>query len=374
VRIPFIRWSVVVGLLTLVLGPQIAMAQLAVGSWPILGHDLRHTAQSDLLGPQTGLVLWRALTVGFVKGSPIVGPDGTIYLGISKGFCAIEPVTATPKWCTTLGGTIRRNAPTLSADGTLYIGDRNNRLNAIAAADGTHKWSYAVGNDGDVSTSPAIAPDGTIYMVGTGAGIVHAFNPAGTLLWKRPLGGFVVYSSPALGADGTIYVGNTNGDLCAVSPAGVLLWKANLKGGIRFGSPSIGADGTIYQGSTGGIGAVSPEGDVLWQREEMGYVATAPAIAADGTIYVAGQKGFYALNPDGSVRWSLVTGERFRSSPVIGSDGVIYTGAGRRVVALRPNGTLLWEFTLRRQILAQPAIGPNGVLYVGADGFYAFQD
>jgi len=83
-------------------------------------------------------------------------PDGTIYLGVNKGFCAIRPTDGTPIWCTRLSGTIRRNAAAIGADGTLYIGDRANRLWALDP-NGNKKWFYAIGNDGDVNTSPAIA-------------------------------------------------------------------------------------------------------------------------------------------------------------------------------------------------------------------------
>jgi large repetitive protein len=350
-----------------------AGAQLADAPWPMVGHDVRHTSQSELVGPQTGLVLWRAQTSGFVKASPIVGPDGRVYVGVKKGFCAVDPASGNPIWCNKLAGVVRRNAAAIGADGTLYIGDRANRLWAINP-DGTTKWSFAVGNDGDVNTSPAIGTDGTIYMAGTFNGVVHALDPDGNLLWRLPLGSAVSYSSPAIGADGTIYIGTVRGTLAAISPDGVLQWNAILRSSIRFGSPSIAADGTIYIGTKAGLSAVSPAGDILWQVEAPGYVATAPAIATDGTIYVSGHEGFFALAPDGSILWSKQTGERFRSSPAIGADGTIYTTAGSRVLALNPDGTELWQFGLRRVVLSAPAIGPGGVLYVAADGFYAFAD
>lgn len=367
------RRTVPIALVALLAFAAAASAQLATAPWPMVGRDLGHTSQSDIVGPQTGLVLWRAQTSGFVKSSPVVGADGRVYVGVKKGFCAIEPTTGNPIWCNKLAGVVRRNAAAIAADGTLYIGDRANRLWAINP-DGTTKWSFAVGNDGDVNTSPAIAPDGTIYMAGTFNGVVHALSPDGDLLWRLPLGSAVSYSSPAVAADGTIYIGTVRGQLVAISPAGVLQWQALIRSSIRFGSPSIGADGTIYVGSKAGISAVSPAGDILWQNETPGYVATAPAIATDGTIYVAAHEGLFALAPDGSNEWSIQTGERFRSSPAIGADGTIYTTAGNRVVALNPDGTELWQFGLRRVVLAAPAIGPGGVLYVAADGFYSFAD
>jgi outer membrane protein assembly factor BamB len=377
--IPGFRSSVAM-LSLLLAGP--AAAQLAVGGWPMAGNDLRHTGQSPYVGPHDPAIQWRAETSGYVKGSPIVGPDGTVYLGLVKGLCSVDPEIGEAYWCSQLSGVVRRNAPAIATDGTLYIGERANRLWAFDD-EGDAKWFFAVGNDGDVNTSPAIAPDGAIYMAGTFNGVVHALEPDGELRWRLRLGFPVSYSSPAIAPDGTIYVGTVRGLLFAITdgmiegePAGVIKWTANVRGGIRFGSPSIASDGTIYIGSKRGLSAIQPtDGSIRWHFDDTGTVATTPAIATDGTIYVAGLDGFFALNPDGSQKWSLESGERFRSSPAIGADGIIYVAAEKRLLALQPaDGEILWEYTFGRVVLSAPAIGPNGALYIGADGFYAFKD
>ena len=70
--------------------------------------------------------------------------------------------------------------------------------------DGTQKWAFATGDW--VDSSPAIGADGTIY-VGSYDGKLYALNPDGTQKWAFTTGD-AVYSSPAIGADGTIYVGS----------------------------------------------------------------------------------------------------------------------------------------------------------------------
>ncbi len=50
-----------------------------------------------------------------------------------------------------------------------------------AAAPGTLKWSYATG--GGIYSSPAVGPDGTIY-VGSRDFSLYAINPDGTLKWS----------------------------------------------------------------------------------------------------------------------------------------------------------------------------------------------
>ena len=60
-----------------------------------------------------------------------------------------------------------------------------------------------------------------------------------------------VDSSPAIGTDGTIYVGIGDDNLYALNRAdGSLKWKYATGRRLRS-SPAIGADGTIYVGSDG---------------------------------------------------------------------------------------------------------------------------
>ena len=57
-------------------------------------------------------------------------------------------------------------------------------------------------------------------------------------------------------------------------------------------SPAIGADGVIYVGSQGHvIYALSPDGEVLWSYETEGGVECPPAIGVGGTVYVGDIKG-----------------------------------------------------------------------------------
>ena len=118
------------------------------------------------------------------------------------------------------------------------------------------RWSFAT--DGAVSSSPAIGADSTIY-VGSSDNRLYAINPDGTLKWSLLKDGDWE-SSPAIGGDGTIYVGSSDGDLYAIKPDGNLKWRFILGGAIES-SPAIGGDGTIYVGSSDGdLYAIDPGG------------------------------------------------------------------------------------------------------------------
>jgi outer membrane protein assembly factor BamB len=106
-----------------------------------------------------------------------------------------------------------------------------------------------------------------------------------------------VFSSPAVGADGTVYVGNRNNNVYALNPIdGSIKWV--FPGlGMADSSPAIGADGTIYTGAFS-LYALNPDGTEKWHYQAFSWVNSSPAIGSDGTIYVGGSDGYvYAFAP-----------------------------------------------------------------------------
>ena len=98
-----------------------------------------------------------------------------------------------------------------------------------------------------MTSSPAIGSDGTVY-VGSGDKKLYAINgKSGIKLWEFKTGSGVL-SSPAIGSDGTVYVGSKDKKLYAINgKSGVKLWEFETGG--RVNSPAIGSDGTVYVGS-----------------------------------------------------------------------------------------------------------------------------
>lgn len=80
------------------------------------------------------------------------------------------------------------------------------------------------------------APSQNFSFVGTG----YAVMPA----WGLAVGP-VYYSSPVIGPDGAIHVGNLDGDIIALRPDGTEKWRITTPFRI-FGSPAVANDGTVY--------------------------------------------------------------------------------------------------------------------------------
>ncbi|WP_307903901.1 beta-alanine-activating enzyme beta-propeller domain-containing protein [Haliovirga abyssi] len=225
------------------------------------------------------------------------------------------------------------------------------------------KWSYKTG---DWVSSPAIGSDGTIY-VGSSDNKLYAINPDGTLKWSY-LTGYWVTSSPAIGSNGIIYVGSWDHRLYAINPDGTLKWSY-LTGYRISSSPTIGSDGTIYVGSRdSNLYAINPDGTLKWSYLTGNSINSNPAIGSDGTIYVGSHDNkLYAINPDGTLKWSYLTGDWINSSPVIGSNGTIYAGScDHKLYAINPDGTLKWSYEIENSIDSSPVIGSDGTIYVGS--------
>ena len=87
-------------------------------------------------------------------------------------------------------------------------------------------------------SSPAIGSDGTVY-VGSDDNKLYAINgKSGVKLWEFETGGDVC-SSPAIGSDGTVYVGSYDKKLYAINgKSGVKLWEFETGGGVPPPPPS----------------------------------------------------------------------------------------------------------------------------------------
>jgi|GEM_PF-1835821 outer membrane protein assembly factor BamB len=235
----------------------------------------------------------------------------------------------------------------------------------FAQTPGTMKWVFTTGND--VSSSPAIGSDGTIY-VGSEDSKLYAINPNGTKKWEFLTGGSIYISSPSVGIDGTIYVGSSDNKVYAINPDGTKKWEFTT-GGIIYSSPAVGFNGTVYIGSSDfKLYAINPDGTEKWEFSTGSWVDSSPAIGIDGTVYIGSwDNTLYAVNPDGTKKWEFSADNWIDSSPAIGSDGTIYVGSfDNKIYAINPGGTKKWEFSTAGANSSSPAVGIEGTIYVGS--------
>ena len=225
-------------------------------------------------------------------------------------------------------------------------------------------WTFKTGRE--VASSPAIGKDGTVY-VGSHDNALYAVRPDGKLKWKIETGNWV-HTSPAVAEDGTIYFASYDNSVYAATPDGKLKWSVPLDRRVES-SPAIGADGTVYIGDDDkNLYAISPKGEVKWKYKTDGIVVGCPAVGADGTIYVgSGDNNLYAINADGSLKWRFATRGEVHSSPAIGADGTIYVGSSdMNLYAVDRTGKEKWHFATGDKIYSSPALGSDGTVYFGS--------
>jgi len=272
--------------------------------------------------------------------------------------CRAQPA-ATNLWTFALPGVSSDSSPAIAPDGTIYQATFTGQLAAVTPR-GELKWTFKAGRE--IKSSPAIADDGTIYF-GSRDRKFYAVTPQGKLKWTFQTGAWID-SSPAIATDGTIYSGSWDANFYALNPNGSLKWKFPA-GGIIDSSPAIGADGTVYFGSHDKkFYALKPDGKLFWSFTTGGQIISSPAIGADGTIYFTSTDGnLYALHPDGSERWHLQTGGMTASSPVLDPNGNLYVMVKECLFSFTLEGTKRWAWCGALDNDDSVAIAADGLVY-----------
>ncbi len=273
------------------------------------------------------------------------------------------------------------SSPVLGPNDTLYQVDDQGRLHAFRASSGQALWtSQAVlGTDASdagypasfvvsyQTSSPAVGADGTIYAVseanyGTAqAGGIWKFDPTTGNATEILDKGWYLGSSPVIGPDGTIYAGSVDGTVYAVKPNGTLVYQAavpaNGCGGgqspLIQGSPALDSGGNLY----------------------IGY-------GCSGDIKNGLHGGVMKVSPSGQVLWtarspatvtgpnSTTPGGEVLTAVVLSADGnTLYaTDNQAHVFALQTgSGAQEWSFSVSTSKLTvgSPALSPDGgTLYV----------
>jgi outer membrane protein assembly factor BamB len=380
-----------------------ARAQLATNSfWPMFQHDVRHTGQSTLNGPskadgptKAGVkIKWQKKFNAIVRTSPALSDDNTtIYIGVgSFPICALNFSDGEIDWCTNEPGyvvTPLMSSPAVDVDGVIYMGERGNDTWAVTSDGQTHA-RFSIPSDGDTLSSPAIDPVTGLIYTGCGCvgnGTLYALNPPVfpnfelTEAWHLRVGGGGT-SSPAIGPDGTIYVISGPNRLHALTPgaqgATPKAWSpVNIGNNTKYGSPSIASDGTIYAPSMQGIRAIDKtDGHEIWFFQTQGGVNTTPGIAAsDGSIHFGTTAGcFYSVLPNGAQKWKTcgLDGD-FLSATAIGANGLAYSATTQGTVyAFNTNGSILWQTKIGKVQWSSPAIGPGNTLIIGSQDRHVY--
>ncbi|MGD1994322.1 MAG: PQQ-binding-like beta-propeller repeat protein, partial [Anaerolineae bacterium] len=310
--------------------------------WPTFRRDRRNTGRSELAAEYHGDQPWTFRTAKGVFSTPVIGADGTVYVG--------------------------------SADHVFYA----------IAPDGSERWRFETG---EIIDSAAALPRDDTVLVPSGDGKLYKLRTAdGALVWEfdarvAPRASYNNWfeGNVAIGYDGTIYAGNTNFNYYAITPDGGLKWTYET-GSNNWSIAALAEDGTLFWTSNDTrVRAVRPDGTEKWTRRTWGFLAASVAIGSDGTLYVGSfDSNLYALNPDtGRVKWTFKTGDHIYASAALGldaagrTDAIYFGSTDGRFYALSPEGDPLWTYDTGAPIRSSAALGraPEGeegwIVYFG---------
>jgi outer membrane protein assembly factor BamB len=180
-------------------------------------------------GKKMGTLLWSVPSGGLqVLGSPAISPDGkTLYFAGSVLFnerplhgklVAVDLATHKIKWTYSTISPVIQSSPAVSPDNQRVIFGTAGPLGeiaAVAAQTGGTSW-YRL-TFGDINSSPAFSSDGKSVVIGGGDKKVYLLEATTGRPRVTPYRtGGNVKSSPAIGADGTVYIGSNDGFLYAL--------------------------------------------------------------------------------------------------------------------------------------------------------------
>lgn len=241
----------------------------------------------------SGALIWSQGPFTLCGASPVMNKAGTIFLAtqdqitLVMSMTAFNNVTGEVLWQFPLDALVYSSAAVDPVQDAIYFGCDDGKLYSLSASKGELLWAFTTG--GKVQSSPLVAGDGSIYF-GAADNNMYSVSRGGKLQWVYNTGGAVV-SSAALDTDLSLYFGSGDGNVYAVKAAsGAIKWiyPTGAAGGI-LSSPAVGRDGTVYVGGAETKDMLALEGAtgrVKWSAHLPLSILQSPAIAQDGSVLV----------------------------------------------------------------------------------------
>ena len=357
--------------------------------WESRGGDFTRTGLSENYGPELGCLKWQFETDGPVWASATIGAGDRVHIACGDGrVYTLDLDDGSLLWSYDTNSELL-SSPTVGPDGSVFVGSENGKLYAISIG-GTLRWTHTT--DGRIYSSPAVSDEGDVYVCSQD-GTLYALACDGSELWTfEPndvgLIDVAIFASPAIGADGTVYIaGLYDPNLYALDPNnGSVKWVCNFGTiGGAFASPVVAADGTIYQTLLydANLYAIDPNtGAIIWSAPmadpcsgwfDSDYVDRRdyvdgwyePALGPDGTIYVSFNDPYLrAVEPNGNIKWVTRLGMTGSFSLATGNDGIIYAaGEDGYLCAVDANGGEIARFQ-GDDLLSFPVIAADNTIIV----------
>lgn len=198
-----------------------------------------------------GSVVWHTVINGAIPGSMALSADGTsLYVATSTDYMyAVATGGATPGQATKpyyLDGPAH-GSPAVDPNGNIYVTTGTGSLMAFSPGSSTATWTFQLPTPASTNTTPAITNG--LVVFGDGDGTFYGINPSnGQVIWTQRSVNTTNSSAAIAGGNSTIYVGSDNGSIWALNTSGATDW-VKATGAPVVSSPAIGPDGSVWVGS-----------------------------------------------------------------------------------------------------------------------------
>lgn len=335
-------------------------------------------------GPDSPELLWSTSLTGhgYIGGSASIS-SGRVFISNwpdmtfkgELGLVCIDERNGTVLWINPVGGKGGASTPAVFGN-KVFTGSLTGEIYCVDVLTGKTLWNRTIERDPKywgVASSPLIE-NGTLYVMSSSDGALHALSLDGDELWNVSTGSVSPFASPAASGEMIYFPGGDPALYCINTTTQQIVWKAPADAVITS-SPAI-WNSTVFFVTERSITALNATtGSTLWQRSINGTEST-PAIAF-GRVYVGMADGHVVcLDTNGSQIWETEVNGPVRSSPLF-LDGRIYFGTntdGGAVYALNSSdGSVVWMYTVNEYIMSSPSAS-DGILFIGADDgrLYAF--
>jgi outer membrane protein assembly factor BamB len=411
--------------------PPASPVPLTANDWPQYGRDVQrsgnNTEQSTITAANVATLKpkWIAQIPSGGFASPVVANDKIYTADMFGHITEVDADTGAIGWVATVSDTFV-STPAIYK-GVLYEGTYAGRFYAFDANNGALLRTYPVpsphgsyessplaanglitiGRSNHDETTSCISDHQVIQFSTTSATIAHYMNL--TAIGDNGVG---VWSSPALGPDGAMYLATGNSCALESSPNADAILKVNIATlriewafhgppegpaeDMDFGATPVFISGMVVDGAKNGIvyAVNQSTGAAEWSTNaEIQNGEIIGSLTTDGQrIYVpftiAPTGGaIVALSPQGSVLWSMptaISSDPFDTTGVLSkptvANGVVYVGyrdltcansSGSDCTGVSaldaPTGKVLWRYTTQGNIWSSPTVIDDGLLVFDID-------
>jgi hypothetical protein len=286
---------------------------------PSLSSDGLHLYVGDLgyglacFDTRTGRRVWMVDSLCDVYGTPVAGPDGTVYVTNDEAegtLCKVRDLgdSARVEWSFPIGLGLGWTSVALGRNGVAYCCRSGDEWvsSALYAVDTSGQMLWADTTSFiwyNYRATPVIDSRGRI-VVGDDAGFLRCVNPDGTIAWSRSVGEFYV-GGITVGYDDRVFLQKEFGPVLCFDASGSELWEASSPVGYgNYNSVCAVSDSSVLVCSDEDVlFTVTRDGDIGWvysiwdslepgihlkRHRDEGDECNSPVLGPDGNIYLSG--------------------------------------------------------------------------------------